>query len=146
MVFFSCYEERISRFFYKRRMIERDFWDGQLRAEKVDENKEELERVSDLGICEGGRCKLERREWRAKKLSDNKDVRFLGCYGVKSGSEIDILNIVLHLNFYFLILQKTHIRNIKFHFKKMMWNSMLRFVCFDAKYFPIFKCLIACKT
>lgn len=123
-------------------MIERDFWDGWLRAEKRDENKKIKKKIRESEGFENiwREMQARRGEWKAKKLSENKDVRFLGCCGVKSSLELNILNIIFHLNFYFLIFQKTHIRYIKFHLKKkkMVWNSMLRFVCFDAKYFPIF--------
>ena len=101
-------------------MIERDFWDGWLRAEKRDENKKIKKKIRESEGFENiwREMQARRGEWKAKKLSENKDVRFLGCCGVKSSLELNILNIIFHLNFYFLIFQKTHIRYIKFHLKK----------------------------
>ena len=107
------------------------------------EMKKKLERVKDLRIYEGGRCKLERGEWKAKKLSENKDVRFLGCCGVKSSLELNILNIIFHLNFYFLIFQKTHIRYIKFHLKKNGVELDVTLHLFRCKIFSYFQSSLA---
>ena len=113
-----------------RGIFEMDDWELRREMKKKKLKKKKLERVRDLRIYEGGRCKLERGEWKAKKLSENKDVRFLGCCGVKSSLELNILNIIFHLNFYFLIFQKTHIRYIKFHLKKKKWCGIRCYASF----------------
>ena len=84
-----------------------------------------------------------RGEWKAKKLSENKDMRFLGCCGVKSSLELNILNIIFHLNFYFLIFQKTHIRYIKFHLKKNGVELDVTLRLFRCKIFSYFQSSLA---